>query len=58
MKKIIVKILIIFLIQSSILSVKGIQQQINPVFDKITDLAEEQYEYYDYQNMTNLLHCF
>ena len=43
------------MIQSSLLTVKGNQQIENPVFDEITNLSEEIYEYYNYQNMTNLL---
>ncbi|MCK4365819.1 MAG: hypothetical protein KAW45_07190 [Thermoplasmatales archaeon] len=53
-KKLITSIIVLFLLQSSLLTVKGNQLKENPV-DEIIKSTEEIYEYYSYQNMTNLL---
>lgn len=55
-KKIITSIIILFLLHSTLISVKGNQQPENKVYSEIIKVTEETYEYYNYQNMTKLLH--
>lgn len=55
-KKLTASIIVIFILQSSIIFVKGNLQSENNDFTEIIKTSEEPYKYYTYQKMTNLLY--